>query len=268
MGSDGSEQAESKLSWLGRPPTPTAEMLGHDGVDDDDDDRDGSAPASSSSRAAAAADMADASSPSDQRRRVAIALDRMGAAVVEVRDAFQRWVPRDGHAVAVAAARSMSSPAPRSRSRRAVSFSDQEMAAGSSLGNKMSLSTSKEAMVRAMAELRLPPETAETFCKGVGGSEASGKGTFSDFVSRYAAASGLLKETVPSGKNGGGEVWVEGLGGVWVAVPSKKCLDARKVFDGEVARGTGDRDTDSNSDNGGEIQSIAAGEATVVRPRG
>lgn len=262
--SDGSEPTELKFSWLGRPPTPTVQMLGHDGGDDGDDSRGGNAPPSTSSRAAAAATAAT-SSPSDQRRLVAIALDRMGAAVVEVRDAFQRWVLPDGQAVTVA--RSTASPTRRSKSRRAVSFSDQEMAAGSSLGIKSSLSTSKEAMMRALAELRLPLKTAERFCDGAGGGEESGTVTFSDFVGRYAAASGLVKETVPPGKRGGGEVWVEGSGGVWVAVPFKKCLHARKIFDGEVAKGTGDRDTGSNSDDDGKTKSIAVGVASVVRPK-
>lgn len=249
---DGSEQAEPQFSWLGRPPSFLAEKFGHDGGGDESDHRDGSAPTPTLLGTAAAA--AAALSPSDQRRLVAVALDRMGAAVVEVRDAFQRWVPREEQAVAVAAtARSNSSPTRRSKNKRAVSFSSQEMAAGSSLDNKTNVSTSKEAMMNAMAELRLPPATAEIFCEGAGGGDASATITFSDFVGRYAAASGLLKEPASSGKVEGGDVWVEGSGGVWVAVPFKKCADARKIFDGKVAKSAGDRNKESKSDDVGKI---------------
>jgi len=86
-------------------------------------------------------------------------------------------------------------------------------------------------------------------------------------VGRYAAASGLSKETVPSGKKSGGEIWAEGSDGVWVAVPFKKYLDAWKTFDGEVAKGAGDRDTESKSDNGGEIILSRWGVASVAHPK-
>lgn len=118
-------------------------------------------------------------------------------------------------------------------------------------------------MVSAMAELRLPLETAEAFCEGVG--ENSGESaaaepgrrvavTFSDFVERYADASGLLRETASSGgKKRGREVWVEGHAGAWVAVPAKECKGARRVFDGQVATRDEDQDQENKSDDGGMI---------------
>lgn len=245
MGRGGGVQADPKFSWLSRPSPATTERFDQAEDNDDSTDRDENGPSSTPSRsaatsaAAAAAATAPALSPRAQRGRVATALDRMGAAVMEVRDAFQRWVPHEGPSVA--AARSSSNQAV---NKRAVSFSD---------GNKTSLAGLKEAMVRAMTDLRLPLETATDFCERVGGGEAAV--TFSDFLSRYADASGLLKDISPSGNKGGRDVWVEGSAGVWVAVPLKELRDARREFDEQAAK-QADQDQGSKSDDEGELVEV------------
>lgn len=242
--------SNTSLSWLGRSPSVADrrdsrldEIAGPDGV----------GRASGASRVASSA---AALSPREQRARVAIALDRMGAAVVEVREAFQRWVP--GGEKAVVAARPATSPARRANKKRTVSFSDPNTAEVTAPGDtKATLSNVDGAMVRAMTELRLPFETAEVFCKGAGVQRENGEEillpvTFSDFVGRYAAASGLLREFSPAGRSGGIEVWVEGPGGAWVAVSRKGYKVARKVFDEQASEHNQDQESKNESDDGGK----------------
>ncbi|CAM9612678.1 unnamed protein product, partial [Hapterophycus canaliculatus] len=176
---------------------------------------------------------AAALSPREQRARVAIALDRMGAAVVEVRGAFQRWVP--GGARPATAGRVQASPARRAIRKRTVSFSDS-ITVTTPADTKANLANVREAMVWAMTELRLPLETAEDICEGAGvqrenGEETPVPVTFSDFVGRYAAASGLLREASPDERKGSREVWVEGPGGAWIAVSPKEYKVAWNAFD-------------------------------------
>lgn len=186
-------------------------------------------------------------SPHEQSARVAVALDRMGASVVEVRDAFQRWVPHGR-----AAARSSASRAQRAKKKKTVSFSDSETAAEGGSDDDRTAALSKEGMMHAMAELRLPLETAEQACDGAGGGRATtGRGacTFSDFVCRYADASGLFKETTSSGKKNIGEIWAEGPGGMWTVVPLNECKGARRIFDEQAA----EHNQEDKSDDGGKI---------------
>lgn len=249
MRSSGGAQADPKFSWLGRPSPARTEILDVDEDKNGSIDRDESGPCSASLLAAAsgaAATVAGDLSPRAQQERVATALDRMGAAVVEVRDAFQRWVPREGPSVAA-----VRSPSSRTNNKRAVSFSDPKRKAASSNGDKTSLAGLQAAMVGAMTDLRLPIQTAKNVCEGAGGDGPTV--TFSDFVSRYADASGLLKEMEPSDKKGGREIWVEGSAGAWFAVPPKELKDARRVFD-EVLAEQEDQDQESkNSSDGGEL---------------
>ncbi|CAM9744831.1 unnamed protein product [Scytosiphon promiscuus] len=195
---------------------------------------------------------AAALSPREQRARVAIALDRMGTAVVEVREAFQLWVPSAGQAAQ--SARPPTSPARRTR-KRTVSFSDSKTTEAAAPGDiKAHPANVKEAMVRALTELRLPLETAEAFCDGVGVQQETGEDprvsvTFSDFVGRYAAASGLLREASSADRKRSGDVWVEGSGGAWVAISRKECKVAKKVFDEEVVGTNPGRDTKEESDD-------------------
>eukprot|EP00903_Cladosiphon_okamuranus_P006300 g6178.t1 len=116
--------------------------------------------------------------------------------------------------------------------------------AASSDGSKTSLTGLKEAMVRAMTDLRLPLQTAKDFCKGAGGDGAAV--TFSDFISRYADASGLSKEATSSDKKGSREIWVESSAGAWVAVSLKELKDAQRAFDEQVAKQE-DQDQESKS---------------------
>lgn len=177
--------------------------------------------------------------------------------MVEVRDAFQRWVPHEGPSVA--GVRSSSS---RANNQRTVSFSDPDMAAASSDGNKTSLAGLREAMVRALTDLRLPLQRAKDFCEGAGGDGAAV--TFSDFVSRYADASGLSKETTPSGNKEGREIWVERSAGAWVAVSLHELKDAQRAFDDQVAKQE-DQDQESKSSDGGELMEDDAGVGVCFR---
>lgn len=248
-------QANQKFSWLSRPSHAATERFNQDDDNNDSIDRDGNRPSSTPLRsagtgtAAAAADVVTgALSPHEQQERVATALDRMGAAVVEVRDAFRRWVPHRGSSVAAERP-----PSSRAQNTRAVSFSAPEIMAASSNRNQTKLSGLKEAMVRVMTDLRLPLDTAKTFCEGAGGVGVAV--TFSDFVSRYADASGLLKETKLSGGRRGREVWVEGSAGAWVNIPLKELTDARRVFREEAAKQE-DQDQESKSDDGGDVTEV------------
>eukprot|EP00752_Nemacystus_decipiens_P008770 g7826.t1 len=179
----------------------------------------------------------------EKHGRVATALDRMGAAVVEVRDAFQRWVPHEGPSVAA-----VRSPSSRTNNKRAVSFSAPEKKAALSNGNETSQAGLQEAMLRAMTDLRLPRQTAKAFCEGAGADGVAV--TFSDFVCRFADASGLLKELASSDKEGGRTVWVEGSAGAWFAIPLKDLKDVQRVFDEQIANQE-DQDQESKSSDGG-----------------
>ena len=247
-------QADPKFSWLSRPSPARAERSDPDEDEDDGIGRDESGPTSTPLGSAATAATGRDLSPRAQQGRVATALDRMGAAVVEVRDAFQRWVVSEGPSAAA-----VRSPSSRTNMKRAVSFSDPETKAAAPTGNKTSLAgLPEEAMVRAMTDLRLPLQTAKDFCEGASGDGAAV--TFSEFVSRYADASGLLKEVTPSDEKGGRVVWVEGSAGGWFAVPRKDLKDARRVFD-EHLENQEDQDQESESSDGGEP---AEGHAVVV----
>lgn len=114
-------------------------------------------------------------------------LDRMGGSVVEVRDAYRRFVSREP-----------TEDAPEVESRA----------------------------IRAMVELRVPPEVAEAACRGAGSD--LGRVSFSEFVARYAEASGLAGEVVP---RRGGQVWAEGPGGRWVRALPSQLGEARSAFD-------------------------------------
>ncbi|CAM9542999.1 unnamed protein product, partial [Ectocarpus sp. 12 AP-2014] len=236
----GGMQGIQKFSWLGGQASGTTK-----GKSDDEEDNDsrvahrlgarvnldaaGEDSAPPRGPVALASRSAPLLSPHEQRARVAVALDRMGASVVEVRDAFQRWVPRGR-----AAARSSASSAQRAKSKKTVSFSDSETAAEGGPDDDRTTAICKEGMVHAMVDLRLPLETAEQACDGAGGDGATtGRAacTFSNFVCRYADASGLLKETTPSGKKSQGEIWAEGRGGMWTAIPLNEWRGARIIFD-------------------------------------
>lgn len=192
----------------------------------------------------------------EQQSRVAIALDRMGAAVVEVREIFQRRVQTGRQAAVVA--RPPTSPARRASKKRTVSFSDSKSAEETALSSTGdSLANVNEAMVHAMTDLRLPLETAEKICEETGvqrenGEETRIPGTFSDFVVRYAAASGLLQQASPDERKAGGQVWVEGPGGAWVAVSRQEYKIARKVFDGQALEHSQDQENKDETIDGGE----------------
>lgn len=161
------------------------------------------------------------------RDRVATALDRMGAGVVEVRDAFQRWMPWRRGVNATRDARNHSTAVP------ASSAKDGKHENTESFADDL-----EGAMVSAMVELRVPKHTAEVFCEGVvtGAGAAEGDTTvvsFADFVGRYADAAGLLREEGSASRPGGG-VWAEGPGGVWVAVSWRELAGAKEAFDEAV----------------------------------
>ncbi|CAN0575503.1 unnamed protein product, partial [Ectocarpus sp. 12 AP-2014] len=126
----GGVQGIQKFSWLGGQASGTTKRNSDDEEDNDNRvahrlgarvnlDATGEDSAPPRGPAARASRSAPLLSPHEQRTRVAVALDRMGASVVEVRDAFQRWVPRGR-----AAARSSASSAQRAKSKKTVSFSD------------------------------------------------------------------------------------------------------------------------------------------------
>lgn len=253
----GGMQGIPKFSWLGGQASGPTKRNSDDEEDNDNRmvhrlgarvnlDAAGEDSAPPRGPAALASRSAPLLSPHEQRARVAVALDRMGASVVEVRDAFQRWAPRGR-----AAARSSASSAQRAKSKKTVSFSDSETAAEGGPDDDRTAALSKEGMVHAMAELRLPLETAEQACDGAGGDGATtGRAacTFSDFVCRYADASGLLKETTSSGKKSQGEIWAEGRGGMWTAIPLNECRGARIIFDEQAE----EHNQEDKSDDGGK----------------
>lgn len=133
-------------------------------------------------------------SPGEKRERVAIALDRMGGAVVEVRDAFERWVTP----VIV------------------NNYTD--------VSNTDSIAT---AVTSALTELRLPTKVATEASKGAGAKHL-GSVTFSEFVARYAEVAGLEKTMSDSGET---PVWAEGPEGIWVPLSPERLAGTRAVFD-------------------------------------
>lgn len=278
-----------KFSWLGNRPLGGATVAGsHRDYDSGDLLRSGApnttskdelGPTSSRtlSRVAAAAAMAlsphrsgkqgagrsllpPSSSREQQRARVATALDRMGAGVIEVREAFQRWVP--GAQRAPAMGPQNDDPGHSGRQARPAkplvgSSNHRVKALGSAKAtiipeaSTMGVADLNGGVSRAMQELRLPLETAAAFCQETagGGVEAGPPEelSFSEFVSRYAGAAGLLTESPAHGREGG-EVWVEGPGGRWVAISRRKSECARRVFDEQAAE---QEQQDTKSDDGG-----------------
>lgn len=176
-------------------------------------------------------------SESEQRIRVATALDRIGAGIVEVREAFQRRVPLRRQATDVKQDATRTSI---SRLRNTRYDNPEEHVAHES--------GVEEAMVRAMTDLRLPVEIAKKCCDGIGAaSVAKGTPTFSEFVERYAIGAGLLKEPLDGER---GQLWAEGPGGMWVAVSPESLARARAAFDEQAT--TREGDTKSN-DTGGKV---------------
>lgn len=202
-----------------------------------------------------------------QRARIATALDRMGAGVIEVREAFQRWVP-GAHRIPGIGTTSLERGHKRQQARsggRGPSVSAESLVGSGKLGVSLpdpakvdlpepASSTGavdlNEGVLRAMQELRLPLEIAAAFCKeAAGGAEAvpAKEMLFSEFVSRYADAAGLLAESLARDREGGA-VWVEGPGGRWVAVSRAESEGVRRVFD-EQAGAQGGQET--KLDDGG-----------------
>lgn len=198
-------------------------------------------------------------SPREQRARVATALDRMGAGVVEVREAFQRWVPtsadvasednerweracntkRGGYAAATAK--------PATITQKLVA--SKLGSAAASAESTTSATDLEQGMIRAMLELRLPAEAANIFCKTdeMAPSKSLDIISFSDFVGRYASASGLLKEKSSISK--GREVWAEGPGGMWMGFSRKELANMAAAFDEEAAK----QEQDAESDDAGKL---------------
>lgn len=218
---------DSRLSWLGRRPLDIVES-------DDGLDR-----GLTRARGAQEDHVVTKEPPAQRHDRVATALDRMGAGVVEVRDAFQRWVPRRLEAEATRDTRNHAAA----------------VATSSANNGKHEISGSiadglEEAMVNAMVELRIPKRTAEAFCEGAAAGASAAEGdtvSFSDFVGRYADAAGLLREETATCRPGGG-VWAEGPGGVWVEVSRRELAGAKDAFD-EAA----DKQVDKRRNEGIEV---------------
>lgn len=200
------------------------------------------------------------SSREQQRARVATALDRMGAGVIEVREAFRRWVPGaqrppemgpknddPGHT-----GRQARPAIPLAgNGKRGVKTSGPAKVTTIPEASTMGVVDLNGGVLRAMQELRLPLETAADFCKEIAGwgveAAPPEEMSFSEFVSRYADAAGLLTESPAHGRESG-EVWVEGPGGRWVAVSRRKSEGARRVFDEQA---TEQEEQDTKSDDGG-----------------
>ena len=287
---------DAKFSWLGHRPLRAAAVARLDGNDvsgacprsgvhntTSKNDVGATSSSSSLSRAAAAA-AALALSPhrpekqganrplplsfarEQQRARVATALDRMGAGVIEVREAFQRWVPgagipgigptsvERGHnrqwAKSGRGVPSVSAESLVGSGKRGVSIPDSAKVNLPEAPSTMGAADLNGGVLRAMQELRLPLEIAAAFCKKTaGGAEAAPaeEMLFSEFVSRYADAAGLLAESSARDRKGG-EVWAEGPGGRWVVVSREESEGVRRVFD-EQAAAQGGQET--KSDDGG-----------------
>ena len=185
-------------------------------------------------------------SVNDKRGRVATALDRMGAGVVEVREAFQRRLPLQWQAVDEAEqdptyARSISTLG-RQGTRQKTS---EESRSGAMDPEKKSDENGvKEAMVLAMTDLRLPKDVAKKHCSGVWLTSATaGVPSFSDFIERYGRGAGLFKDPM-DGKQA--KLWVEGPGGIWVAVSPEEVASARAAFDEQITH----QGEDSKSEQG------------------
>ena len=282
-------QSDAKFSWMGHRPLGADVVARLDGDDDSGgflrsralnttSKNDVGLTSSSLSRAAAAMALgphrlekqgADRSlllpSSREQRARVATALDRMGGGVIEVREAFQRWVPGTRRTPDIGPKHIQ----PDHKERQARSGGGPSVSAKSLVGSgKRGDNTSDSAKItipgattgvvdlnggilRAMQELRIPLETAEAFCKETAGEVDAvpvEEISFSNFVSRYADATGLLTESSARNREGK-EVWVEGPGGRWVAVSRKGSEGARRIFDKQAAR----QEQETKSDDGGEL---------------
>lgn len=201
---------DSRLLWLGRRPLDTQES-------DDGLDR-----GLTRARGEQEDHAVTKKTPGQRHDRVATALDRMGAGVVEVRDAFQRWVPWRREAEATRDTRNHTAAVATS------SAKNEKHEISGSIADDL-----EEAMVNAMVELRIPQRTAQAFCEGVAAGASAAEGdtvSFSDFVGRYADAAGLLREKTSTCRPGGG-VWAEGPGGVWVEVSRRELAGAKDVFD-------------------------------------
>lgn len=176
-------------------------------------------------------------SKSEQRIRVATALDRIGAGIVEVREAFQRRVLLRRQATDV---KQDATRTPISR-RRGTRHDDREEHVAHESGVE-------EAMVRAMTDLRLPVEIAQKCCDGIGAaSVAKGTPPFSEFVERYAIGAGLLEEPLDGER---GQLWAEGPGGMWVAVSPERLAQARAAFDEQTTIREGDK---KSNEGGGKF---------------
>lgn len=184
-------------------------------------------------------------SPQEKRTRVETALDRMGAGVIEVRDAYERWV-RPRRRVATGTARDGADISDRSgRLAELPGQAGSDVAAPPSVaakptsnhldsGNLNEHKYLEKAFMDAMVELRLPAETAHTFCREAGPiivALATGTGpiSFSDFVERYAEAAGLLAGSSPSERKGP-TIWAEGPRGMWMAVAFRDLSAASAAF--------------------------------------
>lgn len=166
-------------------------------------------------------------SKSEQHIRVATALDRIGAGIVEVRKAFQRQLPLRRQAMDV---KQDATRTPISRRRDTQNENPEEDVAHESVV--------EEAMVRSMMDLRLPLEIAKKCCDGIGAaSVAKGTPTFSEFVERYAIGAGLLEEPLDGER---GQLWAEGPGGIWMAVSPERLARARAAFDDQGTTREGD----------------------------
>ena len=281
-------QSDAKFAWLGQSSLEAAAAAGVDGDNRSSFVRSGTLSTTDRNEfgrtSSPAVDAAMASDPGrlgkqgtdrsllpptpvrEQRSRVAIALDRMGAAVIEVREAFQRWVPqtRRPHDVGPKhvgterqgrKTRAKDEPGGVAKSlvghgKREVHHSDSAKRVTPEAA--VDVADLKGGVMRAMMELRLPVETAEYFCNKTDGVDEAPAGeiSFADFVALYADAAGLLTESAHDRK--GGEVWVEGPGGRWTAVSRKESEGARRVFFEKATEQEQETKSDDTSDAGGK----------------
>lgn len=191
------------------------------------------------------------SSP-EESARVAAALDRMGSGVVEVREAFQRWVPQSLRKEGVTSDAAGQGTGRRARVNPPTVARLSPTGGGRRQPDDGGVSNSdtdvERAMTNAMMELRVPEEIAQEICNGAGvTASAAGGVSFACFIERYAEAAGLLKET--SGRSRG-EVWAEGPGGLWVELPHKDLAGASAIFD----EGAVEEEAETKSDHGGEYE--------------
>lgn len=154
--------------------------------------------------------------PTKKRDRVALALDRMGGAVVEVRDAYQRWV-------------------------------SQDIIDG--INEPNNTDEAERAATSAMAQLRLPMKLAGAASKGIGAPTIRTL-SFSEFVGCYAEAAGLLKHVPDSTESW---VWVEGPNGTWIALSTGRLRGARAIFDEATEEC---QETASDTESEGELDCL------------